>query len=419
MIKEVLLRQKIEVEEIVKGKFIERENIEKIIPYLNTKLIKVIIGLRRSGKSFLGIHLIKKFNFGYVNFDDERLVEVKDYDEILKNLHEIYGKVNFLFFDEIQNLEKWELFVNRLQRSGYNIIITGSNAKLLSKELATHLTGRYIEIENFPFSFREFLKAKDFKIRKEELEIKELRGKLLNLLNEYLKIGGLPEVVIEKYRPENYVRMLFDSIIFKDIVKRYNLRFSSKIYELARYLISNISTLQSFNKINEILNFRSVHTVQNYFEYLKEAYLIFHLDAFSFSIKNQIKSKKKVYSMDLSFPNFTSFKFSENIGRLIENLVAIELLRKGYKEVYYWKDYQQNEVDFVIKQGLNIKQLIQVTYVSSKDEIDKREIKALIKASELLKCKNLQIITWDYEDELKVNEKTIKCIPLWKWLLER
>ncbi|MEM5831686.1 MAG: AAA family ATPase, partial [Candidatus Aenigmatarchaeota archaeon] len=193
MIKEVLLRQKIEVEEIVKGKFIERENIEKIIPYLNTKLIKVIIGLRRSGKSFLGIHLIKKFNFGYVNFDDERLVEVKDYDEILKNLHEIYGKVNFLFFDEIQNLEKWELFVNRLQRSGYNIIITGSNAKLLSKELATHLTGRYIEIENFPFSFREFLKAKDFKIRKEELEIKELRGKLLNLLNEYLKIGGLPE----------------------------------------------------------------------------------------------------------------------------------------------------------------------------------------------------------------------------------
>ncbi|MEM0259741.1 MAG: ATP-binding protein [Thermoproteota archaeon] len=419
MIKEVLLRQKIEVEEIVKGKFIERENIEKIIPYLNTKLIKVIIGLRRSGKSFLGIHLIKKFNFGYVNFDDERLVEVKDYDEILKNLHEIYGKVNFLFFDEIQNLEKWELFVNRLQRSGYNIIITGSNAKLLSKELATHLTGRYIEIENFPFSFREFLKAKDFKIRKEELEIKELRGKLLNLLNEYLKIGGLPEVVIENYRPENYVRMLFDSIIFKDIVKRYNLRFSSKIYELARYLISNISTLQSFNKINEILNFRSVHTVQNYFEYLKEAYLIFHLDAFSFSIKNQIKSKKKVYSMDLSFPNFTSFKFSENIGRLIENLVAIELLRKGYKEVYYWKDYQQNEVDFVIKQGLNIKQLIQVTYASSKDEIDKREIKALIKASELLKCKNLQIITWDYEDELKVNEKTIKCIPLWKWLLER
>jgi hypothetical protein len=416
MLKETIERQKLEIEKISQKRFVERENVNKILPYISTNLVKVITGLRRSGKSFLGINLIKNFNFGYVNFDEEKLIEVKDYDEIIKGLHEVYGKVDLILFDEIQNLPKWELFVNRLQRMGYNLIITGSNAKLLSKELATHLTGRYVEFENFPFSFREFLLAKNLKVKQKKFELKILRGNLLNLLNEYIKIGGLPEVVVEKFPPSNYVKTLFENIIFKDVVKRYNLRFPSKIYELARYLISNISSLQSFTRIKKLLGFRSVHTVQKYFEFLKEAYLIFTLDKFSFKVRDQIKSKKKVYSIDTSFPNFAGFKFSEDIGKLIENLVAVEILRRGYKEVFYFVA-NNREVDFVIKEGLRVNQLIQVTYASSKDEIEKRELKALIKVGELLRCKNLKIITWDYEDELEFKGKKIKCIPLWKWLL--
>jgi predicted AAA+ superfamily ATPase len=193
--------------------------------------------------------------------------------------------------------------------------------------------------------------------------------------------------------------------------------------ELGRYYVSNAAKEISFNKLKNILNVKSVQTIRDYSQYLSNAYLIFILEKYSPKLKQQMIAPKKVYCIDNGIVTTIGFKISEDFGKLMENLVGIELLRRKsywYKnvEVFYWKDYQQNEADFVIKEGLEIKQLIQVTYASSKDEIEKREIRALLKAGKLLKCKNLLIITWDYEDEIKVNNKIIKCLPLWKWLLE-
>ena len=410
-----LARQKSEIEEKYKQKLIERENIEKIAKNLENDIIKVITGIRRSGKSTLALFLLKNRNFGYVNFDERELIKT-NLDNLLSAVKEVYGDVKLLFLDEIQNVEGWELWVNSLQRKGYNLIITGSNAKLLSKELATYLTGRYLEFEVFPFSFREFLKAENFEFK--DLYDKEKEGKIKNLLKRYLEIGGFPEYILKNLE-KDYLDTLFRAILYIDVVKRWNVKYSTKLEDLARYLISIYSREYSSTKIKNVLNFRSVLTVEKYIKFLEEAYLIFSLERFSIKPKEFLKAPKKIYCIDLGLINVISRRLFEEKGQLMENLVFLELRRKGLKEnreIFYFK-INDNEVDFLIKEGLEIKKLIQVTYASSKDEIERREIKSLLKASELLKCKDLLIITWDYEDEIKENNKTIKLIPLWKWLL--
>ncbi|MDI6825943.1 MAG: DUF4143 domain-containing protein [Candidatus Aenigmarchaeota archaeon] len=207
--------------------------------------------------------------------------------------------------------------------------------------------------------------------------------------------------------------------MYKDVVKRYNVKYPTKIDELARYLISISSSEYSFTKLKNSLNFKSVLTVEKYVKYLEEAYLIFSLERFSRKAKEIIKSPRKVYSIDNGLMNIISARISEDMGRLMENAIFLSLRNMGLKEnlnIFYSK-INDMEVDFLIKEGLRIKQLVQATYASAKDEIEKREIKALIKASEELKCKDLLIITWDYEDEIKIKNKSIKFIPLWRWLL--
>jgi len=415
--KEILIEQREILEEKIKNtKVIERERKNE---FLESALIKVTTGVRRCGKSFFTYLILKEKPFGYANFDDERILTDKP-QKILSALLEIYGKgMKVLFFDEIQNLEKWELFVNRLHREGYNIFLTGSNAKLLSRELATHLTGRHYSIELFPFSFREYLRATDFR---ENLQIEKGKALVKHELNNYLKTGGFPEIIVEKENPKIYLRELFRDIIEKDIILRYNIRYRRTFKEIASAIVSNTSSLISFNKIKNNFGLKSEHTAKNYIEYLKEAYLIILLDKFSVKPKEIERSPKKAYAVDTGFVNFVGFRTSENTGKLIENLVAIELLRRksywhnGWK-LYYWKDYQQHEVDFVVKEGMQVKKLIQVTYASGIDEIEKREIKALLKASKQLKCKNLLCITWDYEAMEEIKEKKIKFVPLWKFLL--
>jgi predicted AAA+ superfamily ATPase len=419
-IRRILVDQRRELEEKLKTKkIVKREFEEKAKEFINSKLIKVITGIRRCGKSFFTSLLLKDLNFAYVNFDERVLLSIEP-EKIFSIVLEIYGDVKILFLDEIQNVEGWELWVNSLQRKGYNLIITGSNAKLLSKELATHLTGRHIPLEIFPFSFREFLLSRDFK---EDLKTTKGESLVKHYLEEYLGIGGFPEVIVEKENPNIYLRNLFYDIVEKDVIARYKIAFKSVIRELAITLISNFTNYISFRKLKEKFELGSEHTIKNYLDYLKETYLFFFLNKFSFKPIEIEKSNKKIYCIDTGIINSVAIRFSENKGKFLENLVAIELLRrKSYWfnnwEIYYFKDYQQNEVDFLIKENLEIKQLIQVTYASSKDEIERREIKSLIKASELLKCKDLLIITWDYEDEIKENNKVIKCIPLWKWLLK-
>jgi predicted AAA+ superfamily ATPase len=420
MRKDIVLQHKLEKERFIAKSYIFREKLNFARNFLRDDLIKIITGPRRAGKSVFAILLLKDENFAYLNFDDENLLKATNYDEILKTTLEVYPESKFIFFDEIQNLENWELFVNKLHRRGYNLILTGSNAKLLSQELATVLTGRYVSVEVFPFSFKEFLDAKNFQIKDEYIEIPEVRGKILNYLEEYVKNGGFPEIIVKGVDTEIYLETLFDAILFKDIVKRYKVRFPQKIYDLAIYLISNFCAEFSFTKIKNILEFRSTYTVQNYFNYLQEAYLFFALNRFSFKMKEQIKAPKKVYLTDNGFIMAKAFQFSSNTGKLMENLIFIDFLKRGYKvneSIFYYKTRNGKEVDFILREGLKINKLIQVCLNIEDIKVKKREEKSLIEASGELKCDDLVIITWDIKDEVVRNNKKIKLIPLWKWLL--
>ncbi|MBS3080936.1 ATP-binding protein [Candidatus Pacearchaeota archaeon] len=412
-IKEIITLQKREIETKLKEKYIERNQDLK----LDNDLIKVIVGPRRAGKSFFAIHFLnKKGKFGYVNFDDEKLTEVDNYDEIITAMNSIYDNPKFVLFDEIQNLPKWELFANRLQRQGYMLIITGSNSNLLSKELATHLTGRHLLTNIFPFSFKEYLKFEGKELT--NTEIKER-------LSKYMFNGGYPEILSKKVELKEYLSLLFGSILYKDIIKRYKIRNPQQIEDLATYLISNIANEYSYNSLAKIGKIKSSHTIEKYLSYLEESFVLFSLSRFSYKVKEQLSSNKKVYCIDNGFIQAKSFKASPDLGKLYENLVASKLKKQEVDEklrFYYWKNQQQEEVDFVIKEGLKVKQLIQVCFNIKDLETKNREIRALIKAGKELKCNNLLIITEDTEKEEKAewfgDKATIKFIPLWKWLLE-
>jgi len=360
--------------------------------------------------------------FGYINFDDERLygVKAKDLDLVLQAFYELYGDVDYIILDEPQNVEGWELFANRLRRTK-RVIIIGSNSKLLSGELATHLTGRHIDFTLTPFSFREYLSFKGVDLSKEDFYSTRKTAEIKRFFEEYMKIGGMPEAYM--FGRGILVR-IYSDIIEKDVLRRIKIRMKETFKEFTKYSISNIASEFTIRKLSHIFEVKDVHTVKNWIDALESSYLFFILERYSPKLKQQIIAPKKIYCIDNGLVNTISFKTTERHGKLMENLVAIELLRKknywyNDLEFFYWKDHQQNEVDFVLKEGLQVKQLIQVTYISSKREIDRREIKALVKASDELKCKNLIVITWNYEDKLNINNKTIKYIPLWKWLLNK
>lgn len=421
---QLLRDKKQELEDELKNKLIiERQAAECFENRLSSKLIKIVSGIRRCGKSVFIYLALQKNKFAYMNFDDERLSGF-DTNDILSSFYEIYGKdFKIIFLDEIQNLDKWELFVNRIHRSGFNIYLTGSNAKLLSKELATHLTGRHLTMEIFPFSFMEYLKAIKFN---ENLETTKGISLIKRELKNYMDKGGFPEVVVEGEDQKTYLRELYTKIVEKDIINRYNISYKKTFREIAMNILSNPGRAVSYNKLKNQFSLGSNHTVKNYLSYLEEAYLVFLLNKFSFKPVEIEKSEKKVYSIDTGFINYVSFRSSDDYGALYENVVAIELLRrKAFDpkiEVYYWKSVSQEEIDFVIKEGKNLKQLIQVCYDTSKPDTRKREIRALLNGSKELKCDNLLIITDDYEatetEEWYGTKRKVNFIPLWKWLLE-
>ena len=421
MIKNTILQHKLEKEKLAFKDYVLREKLFNKQEYIENDLIKIITGPRRAGKSVTAFLMLKDKEFAYLNFDDENLLKIDNYDQILQALFEVYPNSKYIFFDEIQNLDNWEFFVSKLHRRGYNLILTGSNAKLLSRELATSLTGRYIPIEILPFSFSEFIKTQDFGNNIKELDIPENHGNLLNLLEKYLLAGGFPEVIIKKLEPSIYLETLSDSILFKDVVKRYRVKYSQKIYELNNYLRSNFASECSFLKLKKILDFRSTTTLQNYLSYIEEAYLVFILNRFSFKMKEQINAPKKIYLVDNGFCSQIPARFSQDFGKLIENAVFIEILRKGFRanlDLFYYKTRNGKEIDFIIKSGINVVQLIQVCYRIDKLETREREIKALIEGGEELSCSDLIIITWDHEELYKFKGKEIKFMPLWKWLLQ-
>ena len=415
-IRDVLLEQKIELGEIMNRKnLINREVQDKFKNIMESNLAKVITGIRRAGKSTLLYSLLKNIDYGYINFDDINLYGIGATD-IFNNFIELYGDTRNVFLDEIQNLNNWELFVSNLQRN-YNVFITGSNSNLLSSELSSHLTGRHIQLQLFPLSFREYSSFKnnlDFEtIRKQNL--------IKNNLRFYLDNGGFPEIVVGNEIRHMYLTQLYTDIIERDIIIRHDINQKRTFIDIANFIMNSYTGYISYNKIKNNFSLGSVHTVKNYVNYLEESYLVFLLDKYSYKEIEIEKSIKKAYLIDNGFINILN-RDSMDVGKSLENAVAVELKRRSFSEnfsIYYWKDYSDYEVDFVIKKDIDIKALIQVTYALDEKEVNTREIRALLNASDALKCHNLIVITWNYSAITAHGEKKIKFIPAYRWFLDQ
>jgi len=408
---------------------IPRFYLKFCLDVIKSKVNKIltITGVRRSGKSFLSKQIIKEIikeigrknslivNFEEVAFDeklDEKLlIKIWDaYKEIVKP-----DKKPVIVLDEVQRVSNWERFVRTLQeKDEAKIIITGSSAKLMSEELATLLTGRTIDLRVFPFSFKEFLILKNVKIES-ELDILTRKEEIIRLLREYLEFGGFPEVAIEEKEDikKAILKKIKEDIILRDVVRRFKIKEIEKLERLSNFYVSNMTSPITFNKVSKFLKL-PVKTVEKYSKNLETSNLFFFLKRFSFSFKEQENSPRKIYLIDNGIFTASAFRISENYGKMLENLVAIELKRRG-EEVFYFKS-NEKEVDFVVK-NTKVEKIIQACYDISEYGVKEREIQALIKASDLLNCNDLLIITWDYEDEAKVENKKIVFKPLWKWLL--
>ena len=412
-VRDAILLQKKEIELRIKERYIARD---ATLPGQDNKLIHVIIGPRRAGKSFFAIHsLIGAGPFGYVNFDDETLMGEQTGSEIGPAIESVYDKVSTLLLDEIQNLPRWELFVNRLSRQGYHLYLTGSNAHLLSKDLATHLTGRHTLTTILPFSYREFIRMKGGEYT--ESEYKEY-------LDQYSETGGFPEPLVTGINRKEYLSRLFDAIIFKDIIRRYNIRAHQGLSDLATYLCSHSATEYSVHRLTTVTGVKSDLTIRKYLSYLEEAFLFFSIPRFSYKVREQMSSQKKNYCIDNGFITAKGFSYSANKGRLYENLVAIALHHQeleGSVSVFYWKNAAGEEVDFVVREGRQVVLLIQVCVDAESRETRQREMKALLKAGRDLHCDRLLLLTRDEEGEEEFSwfgmQGVIQLIPLWKWLL--
>ena len=414
MIRDVLLLQQREIEQRLKEPYVEREFDLGRACY---DLIKVVLGPRRAGKSFFAMHLIQRLGtFGYVNFDDERLAMLEDYDALITAVDGLYGGPRHLLLDEVQNVPRWELLANRLQRQGYHLTITGSNAHLLSSELATHLTGCHMPIVLFPFTFPEYLRS----LGRETTELEKLEA-----FRTYLEVGGYPEPLIKDIDRRDYLTTLLRSILYKDIVVRHRIRAPQGLDDLAVYLMANVAQRYSYNALAKVTRLRSVRTVEKYLRHLEEAFLFFSLSRFSFKVRQQLRSNRKVYCTDNGLVTSSSFRLSPDRGKLGENLAAIALRKReleGLLHCFYWQNAQQEEVDFVVKEGLHVTQLIQVCMDVSDPRTKAREVRALLKASAELKCENLLVLTESVEGTDEVSwfgmQGSVRFVPLWKWLLE-
>ncbi|MBI2176276.1 ATP-binding protein [Candidatus Woesearchaeota archaeon] len=404
--------------------------VEKCLRFLKTNVIVGVIGVRRSGKSYIMRQAIRKLiergtdrkDVLMVNFEDRRFADYhpKLLDEVYDTYLEVLkpGRSHFVILDEVQNVPEWERWVRTMHELGKaKIVVSGSSSKLLSGELATVLTGRHLDILVSPLSFKEFLRFKNIEIRN-QVDIVASKVKIKTAFNEYVEFGGFPEVVLSEDKKQ-LLLTYFDDILTKDIERRYKLKETEKLRALTRFYFTNISNTITFNSIRKFLS-TSTNTIEKFSSYLEEANILFFVKRFSFKVKEQEKAARKVYATDIGLANAVGFKSSQNIGKIAENIVAAEIKRRATtsgEEVYYWQDYQKKEVDFVVKKGLKIRQLIQVSWDISEYKTKEREIKALHKASRELKCNNLLVITGGYEAEEAFAGKKISFLPLWKWVM--
>lgn len=385
---------------------------------LKSHLAQVVIGVRRSGKSTMCRKVLREANVkaAYVNFDDERLAKTQtsDLNNILEALYIVYGDFQYLFLDEVQNIEGWPLFVNRLLRQKMHLIVTGSNAKLLSNELTTHLTGRHHKITLFPFSFEEYARMK-------QLDTQALTTKgqaaVKRELNTYLMNGGLPELLIEK-DSQGYIMALLEAIIKRDITLRFKVRYPEVLQRLATYLIDNFAQEYNATTIAELLGV-SDHTIDTYCGYLQEAFLLLALKKFSYKSRERIRDSK-IYVIDNAFiSNRTNTFSTENLGWRLENAIYIELLHRASKrfaDVFYYRD-RTFEIDFIVAKDGVVEELYQVCYDMTNEKTRKREVNSLLQGATKFHCSDLTILTFDEQETITEGDYTIQVKSASQWLL--
>jgi len=417
------------MEDKISRYIIDRKNDIKFIN-VKPRLIKImptkdfvlcIVGPRRSGKTyfiyqFIKNNHIKDEDYLFINFEE---IE-ESLDDFISKFQEVYGKLPVhLFLDEIQSLNNWEKEIYRIfEKKRFHIFLTGSSSKFLSKEIASQLRGRSVTIKVYPFSFKEVLQINELN---KKFYSSEETGKIKNLLKQCLTEGCFPDVVLKKIETSRFFSEYIDLVIYRDIMDRYDIKNRTAMEFFIKNAISSNSNIFSINKIyNTIKSLQirvSKNTLYNFQKYLEDVNVVFFLKKYSKSVRKIEMSLPKAYVIDNGLYSFITYK--RDYGIQMESFVFQELIKSGYvpnKSIYHFGN--GFEVDFVLADKEKINRLIQVTYANSKDEIEKREIKSLIKASDLLKCKDLLCITWDYEDEMKIENRKIKFVPLWKWVLE-
>lgn len=411
----IIQNQRKERDELLARHYLMRKSNTDVKTLLDNPMIKLITGPRRVGKSTYALLMLQGKSFAYLNFDDNLLLSAWDEELVMRTLDEVYPNYEFLLLDEVQNLKDWDVWVSKLYRRGKNLVITGSNAKMLSSEMATVLTGRYLQVEMLPFSLTETIEWKGANINSIS---NAKQAEAVAIADDYLRNGGYPETIDMRSITRNYLSTLFDSIIWKDVAKRHNIRNITDLNNIALYLLSNFCNPLSANDIAKELSMTSVTTTRKFMDYLHEPYLFYYLPRFNNKLKLMKKAASKVYVIDNGFVAAKAFNLSENLGRLLENEVFVELLRLGYQvetSLFYYRSRNDREVDFVTRQGTHINQLIQVCYDMTSPKTEKREVSSLIECAGELKCNNLLIITNNEEREIHTDGYNIKVIPFIKY----
>ena len=416
----VLRDQRDELESTDYSLFVTRKE-EKLMD-LESPVAQIVIGVRRCGKSTLCQKVLKQsgVSFAYANFDDAVLASLKatEMNQLMEILYRIYGEFTHLFLDEVQNIDQWPLFVNRLLRQKIHLVLTGSNANLLSDDLSTHITGRYNEIRLYPFSFEDYCKAKKVDVNGLTTKAEGLR---LHALDSFMMQGGLPETLAMKNQGM-YVHSLLDAIINKDICKRYKIRYKKTLQQLANGLLDHFCQEISYPDLQEKYHLKSVHTAMNYVSYIEKSYLVRLVPRYSFkSIERQ--NSRKVYAIDMAFvTNHADALQTDSWGWRLENIVCIELLRRmeyATQELFYIRDSRSYEVDFAVVNQGHVAELVQVTYDFSNPtpKLYNREIGGLLKGAAATHCRNLTLVMMYGESrDIQEGEYVVHCVTASDWL---
>lgn len=414
LLKQIILEQQ-EILHAQNKRYVQRYIADE---WLQTSEILIISGIRRCGKSVLmqqiRDRLVEKDFF--FNFDDERLANFKldDFQKLQECFVELFGEQHTYYFDEIQNIEGWERFVRRLYNAGNKIIITGSNARMLSRELGTHLTGRYIQVEIYPFSFQEYLAMNEIPVNAKTLYTTTGRATMVKSFVKYMECGGFPKFLQDG--SVSYLTSLYESIIYRDILTRNGLTNEKEMQELMFYLASNATKRVTYSSLGKVVGIQHPDTIKNYLEYIQQTYLISQLFRYDPSVKKQMMSPKKIYFVDNAIIKRIGFNATENNGVFLENLVFIELKRRGW-DVYYYAD--KKECDFIVRKGLHISDAYQVTLKMDSPQTREREIAGVREAMQAYSLSKGYILTFEGKETINFDDGTIvEVVPVWQWILQ-